>query len=123
MSSLRDIDLSGFSVEQLTQVRDLLLNHLADHLRTTGKPVAALAAPTDIKALVAEKLMSQATTETPSAVNWNSSPVLDAASVVAEAEAIIAGCCPACGSSNVQSSTQNGVSIYTCVDCSHEWEG
>ncbi len=47
----------------------------------------------------------------------------DIQQVLAEAEAIIAGCCPCCGSSNVQSSTQNGVRIYTCGNCGHEWEG
>lgn len=29
---------------------------------------------------------------------------------------------PACNSTNVQTSTQNGTTICTCLDCGWEWE-
>lgn len=102
MSSLRDsIDLNRLNLDQLKQLEAMLLEALAESLPKQRTP----------------------TTETPSAVNWNGAPELNAADVLAEAEAILAGCCPACGSSNVQSSTMNGARLYTCGDCGEEWEG
>lgn len=103
MSSLRDsIDLNRLNLDQLKQLEAILFEALRDSL---CKPT-----PTP-------------TTETPSAVNWNSAPALNVDDVLAEAEAILAGCCPCCGSSNVQSSTMNGRRLYDCLDCGHSWEG
>lgn len=69
----------------------------------------------------------QLATHQPVAVNWNEAPTaaaeLSAVSVLEEAERIIAGCCPCCGSSNVQSSTMGGRRLYDCQDCGHSWEG
>lgn len=98
MSNLRDsIDLSRMNLDQLKQLESILLEALRDSL---CKP-----APT------------------PTAVNWNSGPTLDVASVLEEADRILAGTCPCCGSSNVQSSTMDGRRLYDCLDCGHSWEG
>jgi len=43
--------------------------------------------------------------------------------VLAEAEAILAGLCPCCGSNRVLRASQNGITLYFCLDCKHEWEG
>ena len=69
MSSLRDsIDLNRLNLEQLKQLEAMLLDALRESL---CKP-----APTP-------------STETPSNVNWNSTPELNAAAIVADVEAFL----------------------------------
>lgn len=115
MSDLRNINLDGMSVEQLQAVKNILLDALMEGLANKTVPAAKL--PDEVKRQLATHTVQ------PQAVNWNEVPELNAADVLAEAEAILAGCCPACGSSRVQSSTMDGRTIYDCLDCDHSWEG
>lgn len=79
MSDLRNIPLNHLTLSQLAEFQAFLLDVIADEVKKDRAVVAKM--PDDVKAMLAK--------HTPSAVNWNSAPELNAADVVAQAEALL----------------------------------